>query len=494
MSVSIKNQGISTIVFISDLHFDFVNGKYCIEQSEQIKDSFISYIKENFTYSIICILGDCFNDWNKTLSFIKELENQHIRGFFVLGNHDYWSGGTKSYKEILQIFADETKNQKYFRLLLTGRKYYIENVCFIGDTGWTSFVQNGKRVDLYQFMKLPDAINVKGFSTKDVLAMHNRWIKYANRILEQERNVIVLTHFPMISFSRNPQDCWWSSETKLAEKKNCWVLFGHTHLNRQRKRNHISSQRGYNNKDIAALKEYEQLQFTTQYNEYDFGLLVKVVASSKLATINLSALSGFYSPVIIENPETQIELVKDVKCRGFKRSSRNWKILAELANNPQEYIKKVKKIMNGYEKSEHIGYRYAFDLSEKTIYSVHTAIACLESIFTRNDFSNPALFVMSAIITGYVYNYMPEQIARMRPIDYYDIVRFFLVFQTMKKFNLGFEDIDSIRKHTSRKVVLANVPVSLPTLNGRCLTENEAYACLKHTLLLHESTNNYISQ
>ena len=104
-----------------------------------------------------------------------------------------------------------------------------------------------------------------------------------------------------------------------------------------------------------------------------------------------------------------------------------------------------------------------------------------------NDFSNPMIFVMSAIITGYVYNYMPEQIDNMRPVDYYDIVRFYLVFQTMKKFNLGFDDITSIRKHKSRNVHLANVPVGLPSFNGKCLTPEEAYSCLKGIYLLPET-------
>ena len=82
---------------------------------------------------------------------------------------------------------------------------------------------------------------------------------------------------------------------------------------------------------------------------------------------------------------------------------------------------------------------------------------------------------------------MPEEIDNMRPVDYYDIVRFYLVFQTMKKYNLAFDDISSIRKHKCRNIQLANVPVGLPSLNEHCLTEEEAYACLKGTPLLFET-------
>ena len=84
------------------------------------------------------------------------------------------------------------------------------------------------------------------------------------------------------------------------------------------------------------------------------------------------------------------------------------------------------------------------------------------------------VFVISAIITGYIYHCMPEQIDNMRPVDYYDIVRFYLVFQTMKKYQLNFDDIDSIKKHTSRTIQMANVQVGLPFLNKQCLTVDEA--------------------
>lgn len=95
---------------------------------------------------------------------------------------------------------------------------------------------------------------------------------------------------------------------------------------------------------------------------------------------------------------------------------------------------------------------------------------------------------MSAIITGYIYNDMPEEIDYMRPVDYYDIVRFYLVFQTMKKYKLGFDDICSIRKHTTRTIMLENVPVGLLVLNKQCMTVEEAYACLKGTPLLAETS------
>lgn len=319
-----ENTAISTIAFISDLHFDYVDKKPCVEQSEIIKHSFIKYIKEKYSRSIICILGDCYDNCYKTLDFLKELEKEHIRGFFVLGNHDYWNDGSKSYKELIHIFGEATKDHEYFRLLMTGRKYYVDNLCFIGDSGWTSFVQNGKQVELSQFMNLPEATYVKDFLPQEILTMHNNWIEFANKVLEQEKQVIILTHNPMISFAKKTMDTWWSSETRLKESKNCWKLFGHTHKSRQRKRNNISSQRGYRNKDIEMLEEYYYLDCMKQYNQEDFGILIKNKEISKMQMIDLSALADFFSPMIVKNPDTQVELIKEVKSRGFKRSSKNW--------------------------------------------------------------------------------------------------------------------------------------------------------------------------
>lgn len=139
-----------------------------------------------------------------------------------MGNHDYWNDGTKNYEELIYIFEKETEEHEYFKLLTTGRKYYIGELCFIGDTGWTSFKMEEKKVNLNLnlFKRLPEIVQIKDFSPKEVLSMHNKWIEYANTVLEQEKNVIMLTHFPMVCFAKEPKDCWWSSKTNLKEKKN----------------------------------------------------------------------------------------------------------------------------------------------------------------------------------------------------------------------------------------------------------------------------------
>ena len=163
-----------------------------------------------------------------------------------------------------------------------------------------------------------------------------------------------------------------------------------------------------------------------QYTEQDFGMLVKISETSKLPTINLEPLINFYTPLIVEDPNTQIELVREIRMRGFRRTSRNLDILAKLATNPHGYKKEVKSLLKEYEKSAYIGYRYTFDLREKTVHAIHTAVANMEQIFDKNHFSNPIVFIMSLIIAGFIYNYIPEEINYMRPVDYYDVVRFSL--------------------------------------------------------------------
>ena len=121
---------------------------------------------------------------------------EEIKGFFVLGNHDYWSAGLKSYDEVIEMFEEKTKRYKYFRLLISGKKYYIGDVCFIGDTGWTSFKRNGERVDLEYFDNLPEVKEVRNFSCIDIIERHNKWIEFANNIIATEKKLLFCHIFP----------------------------------------------------------------------------------------------------------------------------------------------------------------------------------------------------------------------------------------------------------------------------------------------------------
>lgn len=218
---AVADTGSVPIVFISDLHFDFTNNEYHPESAERMKEEFLAFVKEQCRNCLLCLAGDYFNDYRKTLAFIQEMESHRIRGFCVLGNHDYWNQGQKGYQELIALFETETRGNQYFRLLIMGRKYYFEDVCVIGDTGWTSFRRRaGGDISFDRFMELPEADEVKGFYPGQLKAFHRDWVEFANAAVSSEEKVLIITHFPMFDFTREDADCWWSSLTDL-KAENC---------------------------------------------------------------------------------------------------------------------------------------------------------------------------------------------------------------------------------------------------------------------------------
>jgi len=145
-----KNVEITTFtpakrfVFISDLHFDCFY--HDVLSSEKFKDddafleredTFIQFVKEHFSNDILILAGDYYTNYRQSLSFIKRLEESKITSYFVLGNHDFASNNGTKFNIIISLFDSETSSHKYCKLLMTGKKYYHEDVCIIGDTGWS---------------------------------------------------------------------------------------------------------------------------------------------------------------------------------------------------------------------------------------------------------------------------------------------------------------------------------------------------------------------
>lgn len=476
ISFVVSHLPATTIVFISDLHFDYTEGKYKKSHADKRQEEFIDYVKEHYTHCILCLAGDFFNSYKKTLSFIKKLEENRIVGFFVLGNHDYWNDGSKSHDDIIRLFENETQNNNCFHLLITGKKYYVDDVCVIGDTGWTSFRRKNHGVLLKQFRNLPDAELVRDFDPKKIRQCHENWVTYANEILSLEKKVLIITHFPMIDFTKESQDCWWSSQTKLAKQENYWAIFGHKHDSSLREYNHISSQRGYKNYS----SKYLELWRLKQYASKSFGVLEKVYDNRELIISNKEALLAFYTPLVISSATTDVSLITAVKKRGFIRCAMNKVNFSALATSPKEYIEKVKSIIIGYLRNTYIGYTYLGYLSKRAVDAVFSAISILE----KGDFNNPREFITAAVVTGYVYNRMPELIEQMRPIDDYDVMRFYLMLLTMKEYNIGIDSINSVRKHRKNYVNFGNVDIYLPSVNGCSLSIEDALIQLKQTPLL----------
>lgn len=461
------------IVFISDLHFDFTNQEFNPEAADRLKEEFLSFIKENYGNCLLCLAGDYFNDYRKTLGFIKELEKNKIRGFCVLGNHDYWSQSPKSYQELIALFDTATKENQYFRLLITGRKYYYDDLCVIGDTGWTSFRRRvGGDIPLEQFTELPDACMVKGFHPEQIKEFHGNWVAFANEVVSAEEKVLILTHFPMFDFTREDIDCWWSSLTGL-KAENSWNIFGHTHHKQIHCYNNVSYQIGYVNKSV------EQVAGESRYSSELFGRLERISGSSGIALAKESMISAFFSPITVTDTIRDIEVVTQIKTRGFKRCAANKKNFAALANDRSSYLKQVMEILNGCLEGNFCDYVLTERLSKYIVESAFASIAVLE----ENDFSDIRAFVTAAVITGYVYNNVPHMIENMRPLDDYDVIRFWLMFLTIKKYNIGMTDIHSVRKDRSNYIAFQNVDIYLPAVNNMVMPAEEVLQLMQKNYL-----------
>lgn len=151
-----------------------------------------------------------------------------------------------------------------------------------------------------------------------------------------------------------------------------------------------------------------------------------------------------------------------------------------MATSPEKYIEKVKSIIKSYLTNTYIDYTYLGYLSKGTIDAVFSAISILE----KGDFNNAREFITAAVVTGYVYNHMPEFIEQMRPVDDYDVVRFYLMFLTMKEYNIEIDYINSVRKHKKNYINFGNVDIYLPSVNECSLSIEKAISHLKQTPLL----------
>lgn len=533
------------IVFISDLHFDYVGNSKQDENSEKTQLEFFNFIKDHYRDDVLLLGGDFYDDPYKTLEFVQEMERNQLFGFFVLGNHDYWNNGTLGYDEIITLFTNETSNNLWFRFLTTGTKYYIDDLCFIGDTGWTSFQRtvnrneenkHGRQVVLKQFMSLPEATKVLDFSPQKIRDLHNQWIEFANDILQREQKVIILTHFPMIDLTDEDKDCWWSSRTKLLETENQWRIFGHTHNSDNFGHTfNISKQRGYHNKitkdktdDLynEIKKDYikQQIQytesliadgnliatekwrktapkinkkivnerfryFTQQYFTSEFGILHKVSTRRELSVPFQYAKSEHYTATLVSDNIENNEYSISVKRCGYKRCSSNISNFGALMFDKRKYIKKVQEKIKEITTLDkiRIGYCYFHMLKRETIETLISATNYLKNTDIVTDVRS---FITAAIITGYAWSGKLYELEQMRPVNDYDIARFYLQFITMKTYGIPFWDINKVIRSKEDKIAFGNIELWLPTVNDKQLTIEQAMNALSQTPLIEHVNPN----
>lgn len=452
-------------VFISDLHFDH---RTSIQKGQRtataIRNEFIALVKHRYADSILCLAGDFFSQYQRTLEFVQELERERVVGFFVLGNHDYWNDGTHTHEDIIDLFTRATHHHQYFRLLVTGRTYHIDDLCIIGDTGWTSFRRNDRQVVLKPFMELPDAKLVKNFHPKIIKTLHAEWIAFANKVLQEEEKVLIITHFPMVNFTNKDRDCWWSSSTAL-KGNNSWRIFGHTHQN-QHDLNNISCQYGYGDNDV------ESERLIPAYRPYTFGTLKKQVEETSIAVTprHVDDILQMYSPARVSHRDNALYRLDESNHRGYQRCAANKRNFCALASDPMSYIRTVKKIIDGYSGKSYIGYeydRYQGDglIPSHWIQMIQSSLVFLQS----GDTSDIRTFVTAAVITGYVFNQEIFYLMQMRTLDDDDVFRFWLMLLTIQTYRIDMNDIQSVRGNNKKRVVFRDRDMPLPTINGHCL-------------------------
>lgn len=137
-------------------------------------------------------------------------------------------------------------------------------------------------------------------------------------------------------------------------------------------------------------------------------------------------------------------------------------------------IDNMKEMPNSICGNTAVGGNYNSTCDNRVIQAVHAAITVLERNFEEKNFSNPKEFIIAAVITGYVYNEMPELIDdRMRPVDDYDVIRLYLMLLTMKQYGIEGDEVLEIRGHASRYISVGNIRINLPVVNKHCMTVDE---------------------
>lgn len=434
------------IFFISDLHFDHPDRIKKGYPMERQIDHFIFEYKiwhKNEPNNFLIIIGDSFSNFMNTMLFIKQLEQEKIKGFYVLGNHDYWNDGKLSVKEIENLFISTFKKNKYFKLLYSGVTYQIGNLTIIGDCGWTSF-QRTNDVTVLDYLsryRLPELKHTKNFSVELVKSMHNDWIRFANGVIQRNKKVLVVTHFPMFDNTESERDLWWSSWCKI-KNNNFFCLYGHNHKNTIFKKYNWSNQRGYRvdaKMDLLYLSKinYDEKKIILPYQN-----LMKSVSIPKKIT-----------------PKIFIDYKN-----GYKRVAQNRKNFNALIEDKDAYTKKIDDILENYRLNQIGGWVIG------SAYSINRRDS-IKRVQDANDYlkkhdinDNIILYMTAAVVTGYAWNNMIGWVSGMRPVNPSDVYRWYLYYINIKINKINLKEVSQVK---STMVKLPGTTIALPRVNGK---------------------------
>lgn len=486
----------------SNTTFSHSNLIYSPEEISQNIDNFIKLLTINKKESIFVLAGDFFNDLYQTLDFINLLEKEKINAFIVLGNHDYWSYTKKrSLKESIDIASKKTVHNKYARLLITGRKYKIGNLTFIGDSGFTnlkyydrdtSSYKTSTTEDLKKFVI--DTNEIEDFEAKTFIKLNEEWTNFAKKEIENKcknESLFIITHWPMERSSECLKDSWWNTSAKFnqvqgsknsRDEETYWLISGHTHRDTHYS-NSISVQAGY-----QTTKWFEQLKIE------DFGCLIAVDKLYELVT-NTGFLNRFYHTEIVDkNTGDYEEISKKIKLQGFRRAGNtgNKKVLSAYISNPKAYLQKVSK--ETYKIKNHFdGVSGYSDVLSPQLYQSKLAVKEAVNILKSGYNNNPLEFYTALIVSGYAFNKSIHLLNDMRAVNMYDMIRQAMVYLTlMNNQEIDIDNIKSITSHNHKKdlFIIGNIEIKIPVIDGYRLSVKELTPMMEEFNLFLTGMNN----
>lgn len=463
---------INKVHYISDLHFDYFNGKKSDRYLHR-ETHFIQELKVSLKDSLLLMAGDFYDDILKTLKFIKKIENLKIKGFFVLGNHDYWNTGIYNIEKIIEIVTQETLNNKYFKFLKSGIKYEIDGIVFIGDTGWSSFY-SGKEELKKPNIVLPEHNKIKNFSIIKVIEIHNDWVLFAKKTIKENEKVIVLTHFPMFNsidyFSNNSfSELWFKSLVDL-KGDNFWNIYGHTH-EKVKLDNYVTNQIGSNN--------HQAINIIDAYSETIHYVVENLVRTTTKDIVysDEHLLNSFYDLSI--SSVKDISQVQKIKKRGYIRTSSNIGVMNSATNDIDAFIDRAKRNIELQSNKTYIG----FSSSSTSSYVIYRALNHSIDVLKKGLNNNIREYITSIVIVGYAWNNMTHLLEYMRPIDDIDVIRMYLYIKTIQKHNLNVKDVYKIQRHKKNRIKINDIDIYIPVINDKYNIEREDVENLNNSLI-----------
>lgn len=208
---------------------------------------------------------------------INQLHEKHVALFFntvadrfnhviyVAGNHEFFDGD----------LSDVVKLKNFYKLdnlhILNNECLVIDDIQFIGGTGWTSFNELDARTIMTANKFLSDfrriTVGNERFNTYAWLEEHDKFIKFLAGVdYNKYTNVVVSHHSPsVITASPHHQDdfesngCYCADLLKYINNVSYWI-YGHAHDGLDVEYNGckiVSNIRGYPNEEIFNTFEFK---------------------------------------------------------------------------------------------------------------------------------------------------------------------------------------------------------------------------------------------